>query len=85
MSCGTPCVGFNVGGIPEMIDHQTNGYVAEYRNSGDFADGIAWALDTTHYSSLREQARKKAVATYSESAVAQRYLDVYRTSLKEKD
>ena len=30
MSCGTPCVGFNVGGIPEMIEHQVNGYVAKY-------------------------------------------------------
>ena len=24
MACGTPCVGFRVGGIPEMIDHQVN-------------------------------------------------------------
>lgn len=85
MSCGTPCVGFNVGGIPEMIDHQTNGYVAEYRNSGDFAEGIVWALDQTRHTALREQAHKKAVASYGETAVAQRYMDVYRTSLKEKD
>ena len=27
MACGIPCVGFNVGGIPEMIDHLHNGYV----------------------------------------------------------
>ena len=25
MACGVPCVGFNVGGIPEMIDHLHNG------------------------------------------------------------
>src|SRR5699024_6324501 len=30
MSCGTPCIGFNTGGIPQMIDHQINGYVSEY-------------------------------------------------------
>ena len=78
MSCGTPCIGFNVGGIPEMIDHQVNGYVAEYRNSGDFAEGIAWALDPSHGNSLRDQARQKAVATYSEAAVAKRYIDVYQ-------
>ena len=28
MACGTPCVGFQTGGIPEMIDHLKNGYVA---------------------------------------------------------
>ncbi|MBQ3312818.1 MAG: glycosyltransferase, partial [Prevotella sp.] len=30
MACGVPCVGFRVGGIPEMIDHQKNGYVARF-------------------------------------------------------
>lgn len=84
MSCGTPCVGFHVGGIPEMIDHQVNGYVANYRDSGDLADGIAWALEQTRHNRLREQAREKAVATYGEATVAQRYLAVYRASLQEK-
>ena len=28
MACGVPCVGFKSGGIPEMIDHRKNGYVA---------------------------------------------------------
>ena len=84
MSCGTPCVGFNVGGIPEMIDHQVNGYVATYRDSVDLAEGIAWALEQTRHSQLREQARKKAVATYGEATIAQRYLEVYRASLQEK-
>ena len=37
MACGTPCVGFNVGGIPEMIEHQHTGYVARYKDAEDFA------------------------------------------------
>ena len=45
MACGTPCVGFNVGGIPEMIHHQQDGYVADYCDSLDFAQGIAWCLN----------------------------------------
>lgn len=44
MACGVPCVGFNVGGIPEMIDHLHNGYVAQYKSSEDFANGIHWIL-----------------------------------------
>ena len=35
-----PCVGFNVGGISEMIDHKQNGYVAEYKNAVELANGI---------------------------------------------
>ena len=33
MACGTPCIGFDVGGIPEMIDHLHNGYVAGYKSA----------------------------------------------------
>ena len=77
MSCGTPCVGFNVGGIPEMIDHLHNGYVARYKSAEDFANGIYWILTEPEYATLAEQACRKAVANYSESAIAKRYIDVY--------
>lgn len=77
MACGTPCVGFNVGGIPEMIDHLHNGYVAIYKSSDDFANGIYWVLTEPDYHSLCEQAVRKAVSHYSESSVAKRYIDLY--------
>lgn len=78
MSCGIPCVGFNVGGIPEMIDHKKNGYVAEYKNAKDFADGIIWTL-TSNYGALCGDARGKAIDTYSELAVAKKYVEVYES------
>lgn len=56
MSCGTPCVGFNVGGIPEMIDHKVNGYVAEYKSSQDLANGVEWVLEKSDYESLSNEA-----------------------------
>ena len=77
MACGIPCVGFNVGGIPEMIDHLHNGYVADYRSSEDFANGIHWALSESEYKSLSEEARRKVTASYSENIIAQKYIDVY--------
>lgn len=77
MACGVPCIGFNVGGIPEMIDHLHNGYVAQYKSSEDFANGIYWALTDPDYPSLSEQANRKAIANYSESIIAKRYIDVY--------
>lgn len=77
MACGTPCVGFNVGGIPEMIDHLHNGYVARYKDADDFANGICWALTDPDYPNLCEQACRKAASHYSESSVAKRYIDLY--------
>ncbi|SFJ99932.1 N-acetyl-alpha-D-glucosaminyl L-malate synthase BshA [Halobacillus dabanensis] len=32
MACGVPCIGTNIGGIPEVIDHGDTGYIAELGN-----------------------------------------------------
>ena len=77
MSCGSPCVGFNGGGIPEMIDPRHTGSVAPYKSAEDFANGIYWILTEPEYTTLSEQACRKAVSNYSESAIAKRYIDVY--------
>lgn len=77
MSCGIPCVGFRIGGIPEMIDHELNGYVAEYRDANDFAQGIIWSLNIDVYEELAKAARAKALNAYSESAVAKKYIEIY--------
>ena len=73
MSCGTPCVGFDMGGIPEMIDHRENGYVARYRDAADLAEGIRFVLGHD----LRAAAHAKAAAAYNETAVAQAYIQLY--------
>ena len=44
LSCGTPVVGFKVGGIPDMIKHKENGYLAEYKDAEDIAEGINFCL-----------------------------------------
>ncbi len=44
LSCGTPVVGFNVGGIPDMIKHKENGYLAKYKDAEDIAEGIKFCL-----------------------------------------
>ena len=49
MLCGTPVVGFNTGGIPEMIDHKVNGYLAEYKSANDLAKGVEWVLSAMAY------------------------------------
>ena len=74
MSCGTPCVGFNAGGIPEMISHMKNGYVAKYCNSKDLAHGIECALSHPEW---KEAAMHSAAHDYSEDRVAKEYAKAY--------
>lgn len=45
LSCGTPVVGFKVGGIPDMISHKKNGYLAEYKDTTDLYNGILYCIE----------------------------------------
>ena len=85
MACGIPCVGFNVGGIPVMIDHLHNGYVADYKSAEDFANGIHWTLSESEYQSLSEEARRKVTSSYSESTIAKKYIEVYNKIIDHND
>lgn len=84
MACGVPCVGFKVGGIPEMIDHRQNGYVAQYRDAEDLARGIHWVMSEADYSTLSQAAIEKVRREYSQRSVAMRYIEVYNQALAYK-
>ena len=79
MACGVPSVGFRVGGIPEEIDHQQNGYVADYRSSEDLARGIWWTLFEADRDAVRKACLQKVAHNYSQQSVANRYLEVYES------
>lgn len=81
MSCGTPCVGFEIGGIPEMISTE-NGYVAHYKDATDMALGISKVLDANNHTSMSIAARNKVINEYSEQAVAARYISLYHSLLE---
>lgn len=78
MACGVPCVGFEVGGIPEMIDHGVTGYVARLRDAEDLANGLYWVLHEADYGGLAEACVRKVAREYAQQRVAERYLEVYR-------
>lgn len=82
MACGTPCVGFGIGGIPEMIDHRVNGWVANYKDTGDLADGIRWVLEHVDRQALSDACVKKVQENYAEEVVAKQYTALYEKLLK---
>ncbi len=81
LACGTPSVGFKIGGIPEMIDHKQNGYIAKYKSSEDLAEGIYWTLRITDKSVLSQNARKKVIDNYSPEIVVGKYKKLYHEVL----
>lgn len=85
-ACGLPVVAPSVGGIPEMIRHKVDGFLAEpysLRDEGQalvasLAEGLHYILKHPDYSALSVAARADAVATYSEAAVVRRYEQLYK-------
>lgn len=77
MACGVPCVGFDVGGIPEEIDHLLNGYVAKAGDAGDLARGMRKVLFEADPAMLGRAAVQKVHKYYSQKVVARRYKELY--------
>jgi len=77
MACGTPCVGFDTGGIPEMITHGKNGYVALYKDAVDLAFGILSILYGNDPEVVSSDARNRALLEYSQEIVANQYMEIY--------
>lgn len=78
MACGTPCVGFNIGGIPEMIQHKSTGYVANYKDAEDLATGISWVLNEADAETLSSNSREFVIRNYSQEEIVKRYIELYK-------
>jgi len=77
LSCGTPCVAFDVNGLPEMISHRINGWLAKPFDATDLATGIEWLIDHPCPAELHRAARAKAITEYSLDVMATRYAALY--------
>ncbi|SDD78123.1 Glycosyltransferase involved in cell wall bisynthesis [Dyadobacter soli] len=84
LACGTPVVGFKVGGIPEMIEHKVNGYLSDYACPESLAEGISWILKNNSDGQLSHHARQKVLECYSEEVVAAKYGSIYNHILAKR-
>ncbi|MDP2785653.1 MAG: glycosyltransferase family 4 protein [Sulfurimicrobium sp.] len=83
LACGTPVVAFDIGGMPDMIDHQINGYLATPFDTNELAGGMMWVLENENRRDmLSQRARQTVVERYSLKVVANRYLALYQSILK---
>ncbi|MFQ7191632.1 MAG: glycosyltransferase family 4 protein [Megamonas funiformis] len=82
LSCGVPCVAFNVGGMIDLIEHKNNGYLAEPFNIEDLAEGINFVLeDENRWNNLSENALNKAQKDYNINDISDKYIDLYKKIL----
>jgi glycosyltransferase involved in cell wall biosynthesis len=85
MACGTPCVAFHQGGVPDLIDHLHNGYLATTLDPADLARGIIWVLeDSQRHKELAVRSRQKVVREFAIEKVAEKHLALYRDLLQKQ-
>lgn len=83
LSCGTPVIAFDIGGMPDLIQHKFNGYLANPFDIDDLSTGISWSLLSTEINleKISANARQSVIAKYSFPVIAKKYLDLYKSVL----
>ncbi|GER67906.1 glycosyl transferase [Weizmannia acidilactici] len=86
MACGVPCIGTDIGGIPEVIDDGRNGYLCQL---GDIAGVAEKALrlfrDPALYDSFSKAAEKTVTEKFYSKKILRQYEEIYEQLVNEVD
>nr|WP_294898631.1 glycosyltransferase [uncultured Pedobacter sp.] len=82
LACGTPVISFETGGIPDMVEHKKNGYLAKYKDATDFMEGLSWIYNHPDRATLSINARAKVMSEFSEETIALKHISLYKSLLK---
>jgi glycosyltransferase involved in cell wall biosynthesis len=79
LASGTPCIGSNVGGIPDVITPDV-GILVPPCDVGALANAVRQILNNQeHWEQLSAQARQRAVEHYSWDVIGKRLMNIYRS------
>jgi len=78
LASGLPIVGSSIGGIPDLVEHGTNGLLVQAGNIEALAGAIRYLADDPELrQEMAQRNRAKAEATLEWSQVTRRYLATY--------
>ena len=79
LACATPVVAFKTGGIPDMVEHLVNGYLADYESAEDLATGMEWLYHEESAAEIQKQARLTILKNFSEEVIAEKHMVLYQS------
>ncbi len=79
LACGIPCVGFDVGGVSEIIRPGETGFIAEPKNIESLSQALRQVLDLGPYARqiLSRRCRQVAENEYNLDLYARRHIDLF--------
>ena len=79
MSCGVPVIATAVGGLPEVVEDGTSGFLLPVGDVAGMADAALTLLtDSARHRAFRESARTRAVTQFDTSLIVPQYEAYYR-------
>ncbi len=85
LACGTPVIASNVGGIPEIITENRYGMLTEPKDFIALGDSISKILKNGSTNDIRRLRHKYIVENYSYSTVAEKYINLYKSILRDEN
>lgn len=84
MACGLPIASFDTGGIKEVLTHQTNGYLAPYRDGDQLQTGVEFllSLDQNQQHAMAAASRQKIITHFKLEQMIKNYYDLYCQLIK---
>lgn len=83
MACGTPVVGFNIGGISDMVKHGENGFLVSAGDVISMKNAIRTILEDKELRlSMSQQCREHAVNEYDLTVQATRYSELFGSMIQ---
>lgn len=83
MACGVPCIGTNVGGIPEVIINGENGYIVELGDCEKVAEyGIKILQNPTLHKQIVDRSQEVIQDRFSSKSIVEQYEAMYERVAK---
>jgi glycosyltransferase involved in cell wall biosynthesis len=85
MAAGVPVLASNVGGVPDLIQHETTGLMCNPEKPETFCDAVARLVNDRSFAArLAAAARVEAKQRFHPLVIARRHMEIYREVLAGK-
>jgi glycosyltransferase involved in cell wall biosynthesis len=85
MAAGVPVLASNVGGVPDLVQHEVNGLFCNPDQPESFVNAVTRFLDDNPFAArIAATAREQARQRFHPLAIAQRHLEIYREVIDKK-
>jgi len=83
MSCGTPVLALNTGGLPEMVIPNKTGWLVEEMNSSAMIKRLKSVVQSKQANELRQSTKEIARKLFNKETVADGYFKAFKHALSE--